>query len=90
MARDQRVYLDDIYASQKCEASVFRAVVMMAKEARFINDQAFRGHIELEQKPTTIAMRKFKEDKLVFVQKDPTAGVAKESILVLSDLTDTD
>jgi hypothetical protein len=37
---DQRVFLDDIYASEKCGGSIFRAVVMMAHEARFINEQA--------------------------------------------------
>ena len=37
---DQRVYLDDIYASKECQGSVFRAVVMMAHEARFLNNQA--------------------------------------------------
>lgn len=61
---DQRVYLDDIYASDKCGGSVFRAVVMMAHEARFINEQARLGYLQLTKKPTTIAMYKFKEDKL--------------------------
>jgi len=61
---DQRVYLDDIYASKECEGSVFRAVVMMAQEARFLNNQANQGYIHLTKKPTTIAMYKFKEGKL--------------------------
>ncbi|MCF0217065.1 MAG: hypothetical protein HUK21_11405 [Fibrobacteraceae bacterium] len=61
---DQRVYLDDIYASKECQGSVFRAVVMMAHEARFINKQAGQGYIQLTKKPTTIAMYKFKEGKL--------------------------
>ena len=61
---DQRVYLDDIYASKECEGSVFRAVVMMAQEARFLNNQANQGYIHLNKKPTTIAMYKFKEGKL--------------------------
>lgn len=64
---DQRVYLDDIYASKESEGSVFRAVVMMAQEARFINEQAIDGHIQLNKKPTTIAMYKFKENKLSVV-----------------------
>ncbi len=66
---NHRVYLDDIYASEACEGSTFRAVVMMAKEARFINDQARQGYLNLIMKPTTIAMDKFKADKLVLLSK---------------------
>lgn len=66
---DQRVYLDDIYASEECQGSVFRAVVMMAQEARFLNNQAGQGYIQLEKKPTTIAMYKFKEGKLSMTEK---------------------
>jgi DNA-directed RNA polymerase subunit K/omega len=61
---DQKVYLDDVYASKKCDGSSFKAVVMMSKEARFINNQAYQGFIQLEEKPTTIAMNKFKQNKL--------------------------
>ena len=68
---DQRVYLDDIYASKESEGSVFRAVVMMAKEARFINQQALDGFIQLTKKPTTIAMYKFKEGKLAVSDSAP-------------------
>ena len=66
---DQRVYLDDIYASKECQGSVFRAVVMMAHEARFLNNQAGQGYIQLNKKPTTIAMYKFKEGKLAMCEK---------------------
>ena len=66
---DQRVYLDDIYASKECQGSVFRAVVMMAHEARFLNNQAGQGYIQLTKKPTTIAMYKFKEGKLSMSEK---------------------
>jgi DNA-directed RNA polymerase subunit K/omega len=66
---DQRVYLDDIYASKECQGSVFRAVVMMAQEARFLNNQAGQGYIQLTKKPTTIAMYKFKEGKLSMTEK---------------------
>lgn len=66
---DQRVYLDDIYASEECQGSVFRAVVMMAHEARFLNNQAGQGYIQLNKKPTTIAMYKFKEGKLSMTEK---------------------
>ncbi|MCL2260891.1 MAG: hypothetical protein FWC15_05995 [Fibromonadales bacterium] len=64
---DQKVYLDDIYASRKCGGSSFKAVVMMSKESRFINNQAHQGFIQLEEKPTTIAMNKFKQNKLSVV-----------------------
>ena len=60
MAESQRVYLDDIYASEECQGSVFRAVVMMAQYARCITNQAKSGYIQLSQKPTTIAMNLFK------------------------------
>ena len=66
---DQRVYLDDIYASKECQGSVFRAVVMMAHEARFLNNQANQGYIKLNKKPTTIAMYKFKEGRLSMTEK---------------------
>ena len=35
---NNRVYLDDNNASEACKGSTFRAVVMMAQEARFINE----------------------------------------------------
>ncbi|MCK9181438.1 MAG: hypothetical protein M0P13_00975 [Fibrobacteraceae bacterium] len=71
---DQRVYLDDIYASQKCGGSIFRAIVMMAHEARFINEQARLGYLQLTKKPTTIAMYKFKENKLTMMSKEEAAA----------------
>ena len=76
---DQRVYLDDIYASKECQGSVFRAVVMMAHEARFLNNQAGQGYIQLNKKPTTIAMYKFKEGKLSMIEKgDKLTILSKE------------
>lgn len=81
MADDQRVYLDDIYASEECQGSVFRAVVMMAQEARFINKQAGQGYIQLTKKPTTIAMYKFKEGKLSISDKKVNASAAEEEVV---------
>ncbi len=81
MADDQRVYLDDIYASEECQGSVFRAVVMMAQEARFINKQAGQGYIQLTKKPTTIAMYKFKEGKLSISDKK----AAEEAVEAAAD-----
>ncbi len=80
MADDQRVYLDDIYASEECQGSVFRAVVMMAQEARFINKQAGQGYIQLTKKPTTIAMYKFKEGKLSISDKKASDNAAEETV----------
>ncbi|WP_407457767.1 hypothetical protein [Fibrobacter sp.] len=82
MAADQRVYLDDIYASEQCQGSVFRAVVMMAQEARFINKQANQGYITLTKKPTTIAMYKFKEGKLTLTEKKAGDQVEAEATAV--------
>ena len=42
---------------------------MMAHEARFLNNQAGQGYIQLNKKPTTIAMYKFKEGKLSMSEK---------------------
>jgi hypothetical protein len=42
---------------------------MMAHEARFLNNQAGQGYIQLNKKPTTIAMYKFKEGKLSMIEK---------------------
>ena len=42
---------------------------MMAHEARFLNNQAGQGYIQLNKKPTTIAMYKFKEGKLSMTEK---------------------
>ena len=84
MAESQRVYLDDIYASEECQGSVFRAVVMMAHEARFINNQSKQGYIQLTQKPTTIAMNRFKEHKLTMVEKgsnDVTQDAVKSTVV---------
>jgi len=80
MAESQRVYLDDIYASEECQGSVFRAVVMMAHEARFINNQSKQGYIQLTQKPTTIAMNRFKEHKLKMVEKGANNDVTAEAV----------
>lgn len=67
---NHRVYLDDIYASEACQGSTFRAVVMMAQEARFINEQARAGYLNLTMKPTTIAMDKFKANRLTIISRE--------------------
>ena len=64
-----RVSLDDVYNNAKCDGSMFKAVKMMAEEARFINEQANMGFIELSKKPTTIAMGKFLDERLEVVEE---------------------
>jgi hypothetical protein len=74
---EQRLFLDDIYASEKCGGSVFRAVVMMAHEARFLNEQHRLKFIQLQMKPTSLAMKKFKDDKLEYTQDNLDQSVIK-------------
>lgn len=85
MAEEQRVYLDDIYANEQCQGSVFRAVVMMAQEARFVNKQATQGYITLTKKPTTIAMYKFKEGKLSISEKKAGEQFDNEAVAVAAE-----
>lgn len=61
MSKDQNLSLESIY---KKGVSTFTAVTMAAQEARFINEQSNLGFISLEEKPTTIAINKFKNDRL--------------------------
>jgi DNA-directed RNA polymerase subunit K/omega len=87
MAEEQRVYLDDIYANEQCQGSVFRAVVMMAQEARFVNKQANQGYINLTKKPTTIAMYKFKEGKLSITDKKASEQADSEMAVAEPEMT---
>ena len=87
MAEEQRVYLDDIYANEQCQGSVFRAVVMMAQEARFVNKQANQGYINLTKKPTTIAMYKFKEGKLSITDKKVSEQADSEIAVAEPEMT---
>jgi uncharacterized protein (UPF0305 family) len=75
----QRLFLDDIYESERCGGSVFRAVVMMAQEARFLNEQHRLKFIQLQMKPTTLAMKKFKDDKLEYTQTNSDNLVIKSA-----------
>jgi DNA-directed RNA polymerase subunit K/omega len=43
---------------------------MTSQEARFINEQANLGFIKLNDKPTTIAIQKFKDNRLELVKED--------------------
>lgn len=71
---DQCLYLDDIYKNEHCHGSVFRAVVMMAHEARFLNEQHHLKFIQLQMKPTSLAMKKFRDDKLEYTQDESSVA----------------
>ena len=64
MSKNQHLSLEDCYAKG---VSPFRSVIMSAQEARFINEQANLGFIKLSEKPATIAIHKFKNDRLAAV-----------------------
>ena len=81
----ERISLDEIYANDKCEGSAFRAVKMMSEEARFINEQANMGFIELSKKPTTIAMSKFKAEKL-----ECTENTSNDELETLEEYEETE
>jgi len=70
MSKDQNLSLEAVYSKN---LSTFKAVMMTAYEARFINEQANLGFIELTEKPTTIAVHKFKNDKLKIVKEEDKA-----------------
>jgi len=66
MPMKEHLPLETCYAKN---LSAFRSVIMAAQEARFINEQANLGFIKLTEKPTTIAIKKFKNDRLVIVEE---------------------
>ena len=65
MSKNQHLSLETCYSK---DISPFKSVIMSAQEARFINEQANLGFIKLNEKPTTIAIQKFKDGKLVMIQ----------------------
>ena len=60
---------------------------MMAQEARFINKQAGQGYIQLNKKPTTIAMYKFKEGKLSISDKKASDNSSDDSVESSAEMT---
>ena len=64
MSKNQHLSLETCYGK---EISPFKAVIMSSQEARFINEQANLGFIKLSEKPTTIAVHKFKNERLAVV-----------------------
>ena len=66
MSKHQHLSLETCYSK---DLSPFKSVIMTAQEARFINEQANLGFIKLNDKPTTIAIQKFKADKLELIKE---------------------
>jgi DNA-directed RNA polymerase subunit K/omega len=66
VSKNQHLSLETCYSK---DISPFKAVIMSSQEARFINEQANLGFIKLNEKPTTIAIQKFKDGKLVMLEE---------------------
>ena len=67
MSKYQHLSLETCYSK---DLSPFKSVIMTSQEARFINEQANLGFIKLNDKPTTIAIQKFKDNRLELVKED--------------------
>jgi DNA-directed RNA polymerase subunit K/omega len=70
MSKNQHLSVEDCYARG---SSPFRTVIMAAQEARFINEQSNLGFIKLSEKPTTIAIQKFRNQRLAVVENEAAA-----------------
>ena len=70
MSKNQHLSLETCYGK---DISPFKSVIMSSQEARFINEQANLGFIKLAEKPTTIAIQKFKDGRLEIVPEVPAA-----------------
>ncbi|MEO6097260.1 MAG: hypothetical protein ABIW76_16965 [Fibrobacteria bacterium] len=66
MSKNQHLSLETCYNK---DISPFKSVIMSSQEARFINEQANLGFIKLAEKPTTIAIQKFKDGKLEIIKE---------------------
>lgn len=76
MSKNQHLSVEDCYARG---SSPFRAVIMAAQEARFINEQANLGYIKLSEKPTTIAIHKFKNNRLAIEEPEAAESDSLDS-----------
>jgi DNA-directed RNA polymerase subunit K/omega len=50
---------------EKRGVSRYKAVLMASQEARYINDQQRLGNLESKEKPTTLALKKLFEGRIV-------------------------
>ncbi len=71
MSKNQHLSLETCYNK---DISPFKSVIMSSQEARFINEQANLGFIKLAEKPTTIAIQKFKDGKLQILEAPAPAA----------------
>ena len=55
----------DLERIEKRGINRYKAVVMAAQEARFINEQSRLGILKTKEKPTSIALRKLYEGQIV-------------------------
>lgn len=63
--------LDDL---EKRGINRYKAVIMAAQEARFINDQMRLGITKPEDKPTTTALKRLFEGRVVENEETETQG----------------
>ncbi|MDR2693598.1 MAG: DNA-directed RNA polymerase subunit omega [Chitinispirillales bacterium] len=59
------LYELELESLEKKGVSRYKAVLMASQEARFVNNQLRMGIVESRDKPTTLAMRKLFEGRVV-------------------------
>jgi DNA-directed RNA polymerase omega subunit len=63
--------LDDL---EKKGINRYKAVIMASQEARFINDQVRLGIVKPEDKPTTMALKRLFEGRVIENETPETEG----------------
>jgi len=59
------LYELELESLEKKGVSRYKAVLMASQEARFVNNQLRMGIVDSREKPTTLAMRKLFEGRVV-------------------------
>jgi len=59
------LYELELESLEKKGVSRYKAVLMASQEARFVNNQLRNGILDSREKPTTLAMRKLFEGRVV-------------------------
>ncbi|MDR2591998.1 MAG: DNA-directed RNA polymerase subunit omega [Chitinispirillales bacterium] len=59
------LYELELESLEKKGVSRYKAVLMASQEARFVNNQLRMGIVDSKEKPTTLAMRKLFEGRVV-------------------------
>ena len=59
------LYELELESLEKKGVSRYKAVLMASQEARFVNNQLRMGIVDSKDKPTTLAMRKLFEGRVV-------------------------